>query len=60
MNKQFAPIVGEVVELGSGYSPEVQPAIVSDKTDVMPLATDESRSWSNLMKSIPATGQNIA
>jgi len=58
MNTQPAPIVGEIVELGSGYSPEVNPALVDQHTQVMPEGTDESRSWAEAMKQI--TPQPIA
>lgn len=54
---RYTPPAG-VVELGTGHSPEANPALVDQRTEVMPEGTDESRSWAEAMKSIPP--QNIA
>ena len=53
-----SPIVGEVVELGTGYSPEVNPAVVDEHTEVMSPKLQPGNSWAEAMKSIPP--QNIA
>lgn len=53
MNEQPAPIVGEVVELGTGHSPEVNPALVDENSVVMSPRPQPGNSWSEAMKQIP-------
>ncbi len=59
MNTKYVPPAG-VVEVGSGYSPEVNPALVDQNTQVMSPKPQAENSWAEAMKSIPASGQNIA
>lgn len=55
MNKPPAPIVGEVVELGTGYSPEAQGTLVDERTQVMSPQLQPGNSWAEAMKAMPST-----
>jgi hypothetical protein len=52
MKKQSAP-VGEIVELGSGYSPEANPTLVDERTQVMSPQAQPGNSWSEMLKQLP-------